>query len=306
MFDIYLKANQLVNTFLGLKSIDMFNDGADSKMAALTILKECRFVLTEGSMLDVLNDLNRSGDHYQYWCSSHLSSKEPDEIISPFSFEVPVGLESLFAGGLTLMLAEPEFFVKDDSFLSDPKWSNLEGCKTFTEEIIIYDPFIYSNRDRLPFTTRSILEKISDLDGVSVVMIGKADKDLADSHLRSLHEDLLASFPKVKSMSLLCISDVYHDREIISNVVRLRSGDSFNWPDSRINIAIKKRASTIYSFSMLKSERVQLAWEIITRIFEEIDRSYVKNGLVTPNQKRLAASFLDGEFFKYWKCRRSE
>lgn len=320
MFEIFLTSAQLIDSVLIAENRKSSELNRREYAQVLQIIDECRFVIVDGDIYSTFEFLTSISEYYTYWCSQHLTSSNNTSLANPFCIEVPVVYSNIFCSEFATLLQETEVDVSNNDdwqFFLDRNEVGEEFIRLCNNEVVVFDPYLYYDTTASFSTIQSLVRKFGNCSAkLALTLIGSMEIEvqatrnaakqrylITDSMLRDWTSDAAKTFGADVNLSLIKISNNYHDREVVSNLVRLKSGDSFNWND-RLSLQGKKsRGSTIVVMSNVKAERMQMSVRILGKLFDCIERRYKNTSIntTTKTEQELAKVFFESRFYKYWK-----
>jgi hypothetical protein len=182
-----------------------------------------------------------------------------------------------------LLLGEDEIDVSTSSnldYLAESKnsISRVLDNKTVEigyKELIIYDPYLFDDYTSVIQTVKMLKDLyISSVEDLRIIFIGGSKIVATDSKFKSIVEEAVEVFGSELKFSLLKIGDSYHDREFVSNIIRVKSGDSFTWKKKNKGVTSRSRGSTILSLSNLYESRLNQSKHLLNRFFSVIEARY--------------------------------
>jgi hypothetical protein len=169
---------------------------------------------------------------------------------------------------------------------------------------VLYDPFLFDDYSASINTIQALTKHFLSTRNPKITLIGGSKIIATDSKLKSIVAEIKSAFGEDINISLLKINDVYHDREFICNLFRIKSGDSFNWKKKREAAFSKARGSTILTMSNLFEKRLQFSTSLLNRLFSVIEAKYHNRQIKTTTdyEMTLADNFFQSNFYAYWKA----
>lgn len=320
MFEIFLTSDQLINSILIAENKKSAGLNRGEYTRVLQIIDECRFVIVDNDIYSTFEVLASISEYYTYWCSQHLTSNNAQSSATPFYIQVPEAFSDIFCAQFAALLQEHEVDVSNNddwqAFLERDEMG-VEFIRDYNNEVVIFDPYLFYDTSASFGTIHSLLNKYGNCrTNLALILIGgmeievqasrngpKQRYPITDSMLREMISEAAKKIGTEVNLSLIKISNSYHDREVVSNLVRLKSGDSFNWNDRLVQHGKKSRGSTIVLMSNVKSERMQMSMKILGKFFDSIERRYRNTSLntTTKYEQELAEVFFKSRFYKYWR-----
>ncbi len=151
-----------------------------------------------------------------------------------------------------------------------PSWSALTKHLLTCTDVVLIDPFILLDKSLINSNIIEIIKVFSKVSTVkinfTIVTHGIQSKEIYDI----LHSELVKQSISVE-LSIISTNTKFHDRTIITNYQRLRSGDSFNYFLSNGQLATKGTELDIIPNTS------ESHWEIIETLFNKIREIVGKN-----------------------------
>ena len=312
MFEIILSARQLIQTIKIAEGIEKYKISRSDYARLLQLIDECLFVVPSFEIVDVLQELSSISEEYTYWCSQHLCHKGDSQNDNPFSITLNKDCSSIFHSDIAALIFEDEVDVSTSSNLT----YLLNGIRSLPEkiskivdvvnnEIIIYDPFLFDDYTSIIQTVKVLRESyIYAIDEFKIIFIGSSKvPGVTDSKYRSFSQEVVDVFGSDFKFSIIKIGNTYHDREFISSITRVKSGDSFTWVKRKIGVSSSSRGSSILSMSNLFKNRLYHSRRLINCFFLEIEARY-KNPRLSATSKLegvLSEVYFNSNFYRHWK-----
>lgn len=317
MFEIYLTGKQLLSTIKIIEGHELSDIQRKEYAIILQLIDECRFVVTDVDINLIFQQLVSISEQYTYWCSQHLAHASNIIERSPFSIVLSVTCKNIFHSEIALLLGEDEIDVSTSSnldYLAESKnsISRILDNKTVEigyKELIIYDPYLFDDYTSVIQTVKMLKDLyISSVEDLSIVFIGGSKVVATDSKFKSILEEAVEVFGSDLKFSLLKIGDSYHDREFVSNIIRVKSGDSFTWKKKNKGVTTRSRGSTILSLSNLYQSRLYQSKNLLNRFFSVIEARYKNPVLKTTTdlEQKLSEVFFSSKLYGYWKSSEME
>lgn len=160
------------------------------------------------------------------------------------------------------------------------EWKDLLLDSIPLTDIIITDPYIFSDYTLLPNNLYSLLKELTkrlknSQSKINIVILtlpdikgAKPDFNKIISEIKKEVKDVIGAIPNV-TLVLSCEKDK-HDRIIVTNYISYDSGDSFNFFDTRHRIITK--GDTWHINSHMKAENLHNSQELLKDLQEIINR----------------------------------
>ena len=317
MFEIYLTGKQLLRTVNIVEGRENSELQRREYAVVLPLIDECRFVVTDEDINVVFDQLVSISEQYIYWSSQHLAHAVNISERSPFSIILGKSCYSIFHTEIALLLGEDEIDVSTSSNLdsfaenknSISKILDSKIVEIGYKELIIYDPYLFDDYTSVIQTVKMLKDLyISSIEDLSIVFIGGSKVVATDSKFKSILEEAVEVFGSDLKFSLLKIGDSYHDREFVSNIIRVKSGDSFTWKKKNKGVTSRSRGSTILSLSNLYESRLNQSKNLLNRFFSVIEARYKNPVLKTTTdlEQKLSEVFFSSKLYGYWKSSEME
>lgn len=312
MFEIYLTGKQLLKTVNIVEGIERSELQRKEYTAVLPLIDECRFVVTDDDLNGIYEQLASISEQYVYWSSQHLAHAINISEKSPFSIVLGKSCSSIFHTEIALLLAEDEIDVSTssnlDSFVENKnsisKILDSKIVEIGYKELLIYDPYLFDDYFSVIQTVKLLKDLyISSVEDLRVIFLGGSKIVATDSKFKSISEEAEEVFGPELKFSLLKIGDSYHDREFVSNVTRVKSGDSFTWKKKNKIETSRSRGSTILSLSNLYESRLNQSKHLLNRFCREVEARYKNPVLKTTTdlEQKLSEVFFSSTFYHFWK-----
>jgi hypothetical protein len=291
MFEIELNLLQLLKTFELLNSNSTDSDTSD---ALNRILKECRFLISSNEIQDSLTEIIKYGPHRIHWAGNHLAINTENNL-NPFKINIKGLGNNLLDSNIDKLLIEKELLVKsgteNNPFHFDMNVSN------FLNEIIIIDKFLLVNSD---LAASSINNLLTGLTPENVKRIHILTSKCGGNIRKTYFETIVTEFKKIGFDCTICflvLDGVYHDRDLFSNIFRIKSGGSFDTQGKTSKI----EARTVEYKSMLINSNISVFWEIINLFLNAYELKYKRNKMALQMEIDFLSDFESSNLYKHWK-----
>jgi hypothetical protein len=312
MFEIFLTRNQLVRSINIVEGNEKSGISRKDFGVLLQLIDECLFVITDIDLENVFKELSSISEQYIYWCSQHLCHVNCRKGENPFSISLRKECSSIFHSEIAALLYEDEVDVSTNNNLSHlntdsrrvPNISERKMVNISSNEIIIYDPYLFDDFSSVLQTVKALRDMyLLSIEDLKIFFIGGNKIIATDSKFRSISDEAFEVFGTDFKFSILKIGDTYHDREFLSNIIRVKSGDSFTWVKKNKGASLRSRGSTIISMSNLFEKRLFHSRQLLNRFFTVIEARYRNPKLKTTTdlEQSLSEVFFTSDFYRYWK-----
>lgn len=304
MFEIILNESQLLNTFERLNHSNTRSViESPEENTFKSIVNECRFLVITKNKYDLFTRLRSYGEDKVIWAGNQMECHESTENVPshPFQITIDENCKDLSAIIPLNLLEEKEIIVKKGETIS--KWEINNKGGSLTKDVLLYDPYLIANLDISIVTFRSLFEKIGVPANVNLTLIcSSSNKEpITRSKLELFVQGLEKFGLNPANTNILVLSKEYHDRELISGALRLKSGGSFDFIKPEKPDFQNPQAMTIDFKTLLKSDRMDTANYIIDILFRGYENRYKKSLHISEEEIKLANNIENSPFYLYWK-----
>ncbi|MBS1647462.1 MAG: hypothetical protein JST67_09000 [Bacteroidetes bacterium] len=307
MFTIVVNKEQLIKTLERKKSLAAQFIRTDSEDSVDTLLKECRFfiVCNNEDKAATVSKIEEMGKDYFMWLANGNVAFANDTSgveCNPFKMILDEEYETLFdIPDIKGLLFEKELLIKKGGYEKKIGLSRVFG--EISNEILLYDPYFLTNRE-ISISTLKYLINLIEATHISKILIitcpTTRTRGALDTEIENFFSILKENNLKKNQVNLLVIGKTYHDRDFISNQIRIKSGGSFDFLKKGETRFSNKNAMTMDFKSLFLSSRYEATWKIVQVLFESCRLKYRGNNTASGKECEAAEGFENSLFYRYW------